>query len=190
MRTFTYAGPDGIEMEATGPRSGWCWKMVAAMPSRRPRWKTRQGPCCGWSCGPRAPSPGGWACRSGSASSPRSFTACFRCQAPSACSSPSASRHASVEPRVRGSVELAEVVGRNVTSVVETEHILAVGHPHALAGFGREGLDWCVIPENIAQISLVTECRDTLYAIAVLGDEQVVALELDPSDGASWTSRR
>jgi len=89
-----------------------------------------------------------------------------------------------VEPRVRGSVELAEVVGRNVTSVVETEHILAVGHPHALAGFGREGLDWCVIPEGIAQISLVTERRDTLHAIAVLGDEQVVALELDPSDGA------
>jgi hypothetical protein len=88
-----------------------------------------------------------------------------------------------VEPRVRGSVQLAEVVGRNVTSIVETEHVLAVGHPHALAGFGPEGLDWCVMPENIAQISLVAACRGTLHGIAVLGDEQVVALEMDPYDG-------
>ena len=77
----------------------------------------------------------------------------------------------------------AEVVGRNVTSIVESEQILALSHPHALAGFGPEGLDWCIEPEGIEQISFVDVHDDVLHGLGLLAGE-AVALWLDPWRGA------
>lgn len=88
-----------------------------------------------------------------------------------------------VKPCVRGSVEpVDERVAGAVTSVVADEEVVAVASSTALAGY-RVDASWWAEPDNIGQIALVGVVGGVLHAIAVLGGDQVVGLAVDAWDG-------
>ena len=88
-----------------------------------------------------------------------------------------------VEPPVRGSAEpVDERVAGAVTSIVEHDEIVAVGSSAALVGY-RHDATWWAEPGNIDQVSIVAVDDGVLHAIGVLGDYQVVGLQVAAWDG-------
>lgn len=88
-----------------------------------------------------------------------------------------------VDPAVRGSAEPVDArVAGAVSSIVDDDEVVAVGNSTALVGY-CDGGRWWAEPGNIDQVSLVAVTNGVLHAIGVLGGYQVVALEIDVWDG-------